>query len=110
MEGRRRPDTKAFTGLFQGFLSLSLLDNQINTSTCVAKGIRVEVAQSSNYAPCTDIIHVINVLKNILQLIINSLVESPNSDPHQISPCNINAYLIPQIMRIEDMITQDKFS
>ena len=30
---------------------------------------------------------------------------SPNSDQHQISPCNINAYSTPEVMRIKDMIT-----
>ena len=25
---------------------------------------------------------------------------NPNSDQHQISPCNINAYSIPEVMRI----------
>ena len=35
---------------------------------------------------------------------------SPNSDQHQISPCNINAYSTPEVMRIKDMITQDEFS
>ena len=33
-----------------------------------------------------------------------------NSDQHQISPCNINAYSIPEVMRIKDMITQGGFS
>ena len=31
---------------------------------------------------------------------------SPNSDQHQISPCNINAYSTPEVTRIKDMITQ----
>ena len=35
---------------------------------------------------------------------------SPNSDQHQISPCNTNAYSTPEVMRIKDMITQGKFS
>ena len=35
---------------------------------------------------------------------------SPNNDQHQISPCNINAYLTPKVMRIKDMITQGDFS
>ena len=35
---------------------------------------------------------------------------SPNSDQHQISPCNINAYLTPEDMRIKDVITQGEFS
>ena len=35
---------------------------------------------------------------------------SPNSDQHQISPCNINAYSTPEVMRIKDMITQGEFS
>ena len=32
------------------------------------------------------------------------------SDQHQISPCNINAYSTPEVMRINDMITQGEFS
>ena len=39
---------------------------------------------------------------------LNSL--SPYSDQHQISPCNINAYSIPEVMRIKDVITQGIFS
>ena len=35
---------------------------------------------------------------------------SPNSDQHQISHCNINAHSNTEVMRIEDMITQDEFS
>ena len=35
---------------------------------------------------------------------------NPNSDKHQISPCHINAYLPPEVMRIKDMITQGEFS
>ena len=35
---------------------------------------------------------------------------SPNSDQHQISPCNINVYSTPEVMRIKDMITQGEFS
>ena len=35
---------------------------------------------------------------------------NPDSDQHQISPCNINAYSIPEVMRIKDMITQGEFS
>ena len=31
---------------------------------------------------------------------------SPNTDQHQISPCNVNAYSTPEVMRIKDMITQ----
>ena len=31
---------------------------------------------------------------------------SPKSDQHQISPCNINAYSICEVMRIKDMIAQ----
>ena len=34
---------------------------------------------------------------------------SPNSDQHQISPCNINAHSTPEVMRIKDMITQGEF-
>ena len=32
-----------------------------------------------------------------------------NSDQHQISACNINAYSTPKITRIKDMITQGEF-
>ena len=35
---------------------------------------------------------------------------SPKSDRHQISPCNINALLNRVVMRITDMITQNKFA
>ena len=35
---------------------------------------------------------------------------SPDSDEHQISPCNINAYSTPEVMRIKDMVTQGEFS
>ena len=35
---------------------------------------------------------------------------SPNDDQHRISPCNINASLTPEVMRIKDMITQGGFS
>ena len=35
---------------------------------------------------------------------------TPTSDQHQISPCNINAYSTPEVMRIKDMITQGEFS
>ena len=35
---------------------------------------------------------------------------SPNSDQHQISPCNINAYSTLKVMIIKDMITQGGFS
>ena len=31
---------------------------------------------------------------------------SLNSDHHQISPCNINAYSTPEVRRIKDTITQ----
>ena len=34
---------------------------------------------------------------------------SPNSDQHQISPCNFNTYITPEVMRIKDMITQGEF-
>ena len=30
---------------------------------------------------------------------------NPNSDQHQISPCNINAYTTTAVMTIKDMIT-----
>ena len=35
---------------------------------------------------------------------------SPHSHQHQISPCNINAYSTPDVMRIKDMITKSEFS
>ena len=35
---------------------------------------------------------------------------TPNSDQHQISPCNIKAYSTPEVMRIKDVITQGEFS
>ena len=44
----------------------------------------------------------------LLVHLINPL--SPNSDQHQISPCNINAFLTPEVMRIKGMITQREFS
>ena len=34
---------------------------------------------------------------------------SPNSDQHQISPCNVNGYSTPEVMRFKDMITQGEF-
>ena len=34
---------------------------------------------------------------------------SQKSDEHKISPCNINAYSTPEVMRIKDMITQGEF-
>ena len=34
---------------------------------------------------------------------------SPNSDQHKISPCNINAYSTPEVMRIKDIINQGEF-
>ena len=36
--------------------------------------------------------------------------QSPKSDQHQISPCNINALLNRVVMRITGMITQDEFA
>ena len=35
---------------------------------------------------------------------------SPNSDQHQISPCNINALENRVVMRTRDMITEDEFA
>ena len=35
--------------------------------------------------------------------------ELNRSDQHQISPCNINAYSTPEVMRVKDMITQVNF-
>ena len=40
--------------------------------------------------------------------LLNSL--SPKSDQHQISPCNINALSNRVVMRVMNMITQDKFA
>ena len=40
----------------------------------------------------------------------NTYPLSPNSDQHQISPCNIDAYSTPEVMRIKDMIAQGEFS
>ena len=31
----------------------------------------------------------------------------PTSDQHQISPCNINAQLSAQVLRVKEMITRD---
>ena len=45
-------------------------------------------------------------IKATLAAFFNPL--SPNSDQHQISPCNINALQNRVVMRIMDMITQDK--
>ena len=45
---------------------------------------------------------------NTSLLPVNSL--SPNSDQHQISPCNIHAYTTPEVMRVKHMITQGEFS
>ena len=35
---------------------------------------------------------------------------NPNSDQHQISPGNINAFLIPEVIRIKEIIIQGEFS
>ena len=35
---------------------------------------------------------------------------SPKCDQYQISPCNINAYSTPAVMRTKDNITQGEFS
>ena len=35
---------------------------------------------------------------------------SLNYDQHQISPCNINVYSTPEVMRIKDMITKGEYS
>ena len=44
--------------------------------------------------------------KQLDYILFNPL--SPYSDQHQISPCNINAYSTPEVMRIKDLITQCK--
>ena len=41
---------------------------------------------------------------------LSESVSSPNTDQHQISPCNVNALSAPEVMRIKDMITQGEFS
>ena len=45
-------------------------------------------------------------------LLLNTLLNplSPNSDPSSISPCNIKGLSVREIMRIENRITQVKFS
>ena len=48
--------------------------------------------------------------KRPIQAKISFNPSSPNSDQHQISPCNTNAYSTPEVMRIKDMITQGEFS
>ena len=42
-----------------------------------------------------------------MQIVINPL--TPNTDQHQISPYNINAFSTSEVMRIKDMITQREF-
>ena len=51
-----------------------------------------------------------NILVTVLHLISTLNPLSPNSDQHQTSPCNVNAYSTPEVMRIKDMITQGEFS
>ena len=34
----------------------------------------------------------------------------PNSDQREVSPCNINAFSVREVMRIKDMITQHEFA
>ena len=46
--------------------------------------------------------------KNQLFLFLFFNPLSPNSDHRQISPCNINALSIREIMRIQDMIIKDE--
>ena len=47
-----------------------------------------------------------SVKKYIVTVTINPL--SPDSDHRQISPCNIDALLIREVMRIQDMIIKDE--
>ena len=49
-------------------------------------------------------------LINIQQSLRLSASLSPNSDQHQISPCNINAYSTPEVMRIKVMIPEVNFN
>ena len=44
------------------------------------------------------------------QKLITHYNHCDHSDQHQMSPCNINAYSTPEVMRIKDMITQGGFS
>ena len=48
--------------------------------------------------------------KQGFNLVKYSFPVSPNSDQHQISPCNSNAYSTPEVMRIKDVVTQGEFS
>ena len=50
----------------------------------------------------------VSLFASIVLKHINPL--NPNSDQHQISPCNINAYSTPEVIRIKDKITQGEFS
>ena len=49
-------------------------------------------------------------MKQSLQLVLFNGALIPDSDQYQISPCNINAYSIPEVMRIKDMITLGEFA
>ena len=44
----------------------------------------------------------------IARLFISALTSK--GDQHQSSPCNINAYLTPEDIRIKDLITPGEFS
>ena len=37
------------------------------------------------------------------------IIQDKYSDQHPISPCNINTYSRPEVMRIKDMIPQGEF-
>ena len=49
------------------------------------------------------------ILQSVVQYVFFTGAINPNSDQHQISPCNINPYSTPEVMRIKNMITQGEF-
>ena len=67
---------------------------------------------------CFKVFFIIRLRSNLIKKNCNPLCMlpsifnpfNPNSDQHQISPCNIKSYLAPEVMRIKDMITQSEFS
>ena len=88
----------------------TLLFNQIHVYVNVTQENSVFV-QNTKIVFFTLNILIANRVTNIECIhlsFINPL--SPNSDQHQISPCNVKAYSTPEVMRIKDMITQGEFS
>ena len=73
-------------------LPVGLITYMGGNCTGITKVMSSNSVQASMFCNCT----------------INPL--SPSSDQHQISPCSINAYSTPEVMRIKDMITQGEFS